>query len=89
MTIEMRPDSRDHLILNQSGRYHFKELEMLILDHLTKSGHLQPGIATGKDADRVHIGNMVIDLIMLAENLGLDLTDCMAAAYIARTGERK
>lgn len=81
--------SRDHLILNQSGVYHFKELEMLVLDELQKSGHLQPGIVQGESADRVHIGNMVIDLIMLCENLGLDFTECLAAAYIARTGAPK
>jgi len=81
--------SRDHLILNQSGRYHFKELELLIIDHLKSTGYVQPGLVAPVSTDKIHIGNMIIDLILLAENLQLDFTDCMAAAYAARTGAKK
>ncbi len=81
--------SRDHLILNQSGRYHFKELELLIIDHLKSTGYVHPGLVAPVSTDKIHIGNMIIDLILLAENLQLDFTDCMAAAYAARTGAKK
>lgn len=80
---------RQHLIMNQSGRFHFKELEMLIIDHLQKTGYLQPNPELAQDRDKVHIGNMIIDLILLAENLGLDFTECLAAAYSTRTGAVK
>lgn len=82
-------NDRQHLIMNQSGRFHFKELEMLIIDHLQKTGYLQPNPALAQDRDKVHIGNMIIDLILLAENMGLDFTECLAAAYSARTGAVK
>lgn len=82
-------DDRQHLSMNQSGRFHFKELEMLIIDHLQKTGYLQPNPALAQDHDKVHIGNMIIDLTLLAENLGLDFTECLAAAYSTRTGATK
>jgi hypothetical protein len=81
--------SRDHLILNQSGRYHFKELELLILNHLKSTGHVQPGLVAPVSTDKIHIGNMIIDLILLTENLQLDFTECLAAAYVAQTGDKK
>lgn len=80
---------RQHLIMNQSGRFHFKELEMLIIDHLQKTGYLKPDPTLAQDRDKVHIGNMIIDLILLAENMGLDFTECLAAAYTTRTGAKK
>lgn len=81
--------TRDHLILNQSGVYHFKELEMLVLDHLRETGYSAPGVVKSVDADRVHIGNMAIELLLLCENLQLDFTECLATAYAARTGAKK
>lgn len=80
---------RSHLIMNQSGRFHFKELEMLIIDHMTRTGYVLPNPVDSDDRDKVHIGNMIIDLILLAENMGLDFTDCLAAAYSTRTGAKK
>ena len=80
---------RDHLILNQSGRYHFKELELLVIDHLKSTGYVQPGLVTPVNTDKIHIGNMIIQLIMLTENMQLDFTECLAAAYVAQTGDKK
>lgn len=82
--------SRDHLILNQSGVYQFKELEMLVIEHLRSTGYVlnvEPRDKSREDA--VHVGNMIFDLILLAENLGLDFTACLAAAYAQRTGANR
>lgn len=74
--------------MNQSGRYSFRELEMLVIDHLNKAKYLRKE-QDGTESDKVHIGCMIMDLIMLCENLGLDFTECLAAAYTAKTGQRK
>lgn len=76
------------VILNQSGRYTFRELEMLVIEHLDKK--YKPEVkGGGTDSDKIHIGSMIMDIIMLCENLGLDFTECLAAAYTAKTGQRK
>lgn len=82
-------DPRDTLIMNQSGVFHFKELELLIIDHLKSTGYMLPNPVSSEDRDKIHIGNMAMDLIMLAENMGLDFTECLAAAYSHRTGNVK
>lgn len=84
-----KAEVRQYPIMNQSGRIQFKELEMLVVAHLQKTGYLQPDPALAQDHDKVHVGNMVIDLILLAENMGLDFTECLAAAYSIRTGATK
>ena len=74
--------------MNQSGRYSFRELEMLVIEYLDKK--YKPEVkGGGTEADKVHVGNMIMDLIMLCENLGLDFTECLAAAYYAKTGQQK
>lgn len=75
-------------VLNQSGRYTFRELEMLVIEYLDKSRDMWKE-EKGTEADKIHIGCMIMDIIMLCENLGLDFTECLAAAYVAKTGNRK
>lgn len=81
-------DKREHLIMNPSGVYQFRELEMMILDHLKATGQLKP---TPDEAhaqqNAIGLGSMLIDLIMIADNLGLDTTNCLAIAYLHRTGK--
>ena len=74
--------------MNQSGRYSFRELEMLVIEYLDKK--YKPEVkGGGTDSDKIHIGDMIMDIIMLCENLGLDFTECLAAAYSAKTGQYK
>lgn len=65
-----------------------RELEMMILDHLKATGQLKP---TPDEAhaqqNAIGLGSMLIDLIMVADNLGLDITSCLATAYLHRTGK--
>lgn len=79
---------REHLIMNPAGVYQFRELEMMILDHLKATGQLKP---TPDEAhaqqNAIGLGSMLIDLIMIADNLGLDITSCLATAYLHRTGK--
>lgn len=79
---------RQRLILSPSGVFQFRELEMMILDHLKATGQLRP---TPDEAhaqqNAIGLGGMLMDLIMVADNLGLDITQCLAAAYIHRTGK--
>lgn len=81
-------DKRAHLIMNPAGVYQFRELEMMILDHLKSTGQLKP---TPDEAhaqqNAIGLGSMMIDLIMVADNLGLDVTQCLATAYLHRTGK--
>lgn len=76
-------------MMNQSGSFSYKELELLILEHLKATGYIDPTCPTTTNHDQIHIGNMMMDLIMLAENMGLDLTECLAAAYVNKTGKTK
>ena len=79
---------RQRLILSPSGVFQFRELEMMILDHLKDTGQLRP---TPDEAhakqNAIGLGGMLMDLIMIADNLGLDITQCLATAYIHRTGK--
>lgn len=79
---------RQRLILSPSGVFQFRELEMMILDHLKATGQLKP---TPDEAhaqqNAIGLGSMLMDLIMVADNLGLDITLCLATAYIHRTGK--
>lgn len=81
-------DPRQHLIMNAAGVYQFRELEMMILDHLKATGQLK---ATPDEAyaqqNAIGLGSMMIDLIMVADNLGLDVTQCLTIAYLHRTGK--
>ena len=79
---------RQHLIMNPSGVYQFRELEMMILDHLKATGQLKlmPDEAH-RQQNAIGLGSMMIDLIMVADNLGLDVTQCLATAYLHRTGK--
>lgn len=79
---------RQRPILSPSGVFQFRELEMMVLDHLKATGQLKP------TPDEAHapqnadgLGGMLMDLIMVADNLGLDITQCLATAYIHRTGK--
>lgn len=76
-------------IMNPAGRRNYREIEILVLDHLKETGHVLSKPCDSTRQDKVHLGNMVIELILLAENMGLDLTDCLQTAYESRTGDRK
>ena len=80
---------RQHLIMNPAGVYQFRELEMMILDHLKSTGQLNAAADPAQDRQQnaIGLGGMMIDLIMVADNLGLDVTQCLAAAYLHRTGK--
>jgi hypothetical protein len=79
---------RQHLIMNPAGIYQFRELEMMILDHLKDTGQLKPSIDEAhSQQNAIGLGGMMIDLIMVADNLGLDVTQCLAVAYLHRTGK--
>lgn len=58
----------------------FEELEVTILDDFRSTGHLLPEPVIPHASDPIHIGNMVIDLILLAKNMNLDLVSCLIAA---------
>lgn len=58
----------------------FEELEVTILDDFRSTGHLLPEPVISYASDSIHIGNMVIDLILLAKNMNLDLVSCLIAA---------
>ena len=58
----------------------FEELEVAILDDFRSTGHLLPEPVIPHASDPIHIGNMVIDLILLAKNMNLDLVSCLIAA---------
>lgn len=58
----------------------FEELEVAILDDFRSTGHLLPEPVISHASDPIHIGNMVIDLILLAKNMNLDLVSCLIAA---------
>lgn len=58
----------------------FEELEVTILDDFRSTGHLLPEPVIARASDPIHIGNMVIDLILLAKNMNLDLVSCLIAA---------
>lgn len=80
---------RQHLIMNPAGKFHFNELELLVVEHLKSKGYIQNDKVQTADQDKVHIGNMIIELILLSNNMGLDFVDCLSAAYTARTGHKK
>lgn len=81
-------DPRQHLIMNPSGIYQFRELEMMILDHLKATGQLRSTPdPEHNQQNAIGLGSMMIDLIMVADNLGLDITNCLATAYLHRTGK--
>lgn len=67
-------------------RIHFKELELMVLHQWGERGYLNPNPEAGRVQDQIHLGNMVMDLILVAENMGFDLTDCLNVAYKARVG---
>ena len=69
-------------------RIQFNQLELMVIEEWTKRGYVQPDPAAAIDGDKVHIGNMVMDLILLTENLGLDFTDCLNVAFKARIGAK-
>lgn len=79
---------RQRLINSRPGVFQFRELEMMVLDHLKDTGQLRP---TPDEAhaqqNAIGLGGMLMDLIMVADNLGLDITQCLATAYIHRTGK--
>jgi hypothetical protein len=79
---------RQRTILSPPGAIQFRELEMMILDHLKATGQLRP---TPDEAhakqNAIGLGGMLMDLIMVADNLGLDITQCLATAYLHRTGK--
>ena len=77
-----------NLIMNPAGVYQFRELEMMILDHLKNTGQLSPTPdESHAQQNAIGLGGMMIDLIMVADNLGLDVTQCLATAYLHRTGK--
>lgn len=79
---------RQRLILSPSGVFQFRELEMMILDHLKATGQLKPAPDEAHaQQNAIGLGGMLMDLIMVADNLGLDITQCLATAYIHRTGK--
>lgn len=58
----------------------FEELEVAILDDFRSTGHLLLEPVIPHASDPIHIGNMIIDLILLAKNMNLDLVSCLIAA---------
>lgn len=65
-------------------RIHFKELELMVIQEWSKRGYVNTSRESPLAEDQIRLGNMVMELILVAENMGLDLTDCLNIAYKAR-----
>lgn len=71
----------------------FDVMEESLIKHLEKTGAINRQPQHQHPNDCIYIGNMMIDLVVLAENLGLNIIDCFAAAatrvLAARAAEEK
>lgn len=74
------------LIFDPTQDAAFEDLEELVINQLRETNYLLPKPVESDYDDQIGIGNMVIDLIMVSQNMGVSIVDCLAAAYRARAG---
>lgn len=76
--------------MNPNGAWTFRELEMKVLDHHRKNGYISGDVIHERHPrNELAVGQMIMDLMMICENLDLDFTRCLATAYEAATGDKK